>query len=115
MISLTRRRLLAAAAAFPVVPAFAQTRPLTCGELTARSQRKGAASGKPRAHRAALLRERAGEPPRRPLPPRLGDAHGQQRRRRRNIRLRRRDLKWGAGLFSRDQRAMTLRMILRFR
>lgn len=36
MTSLTRRRLLAAAAALPVVPAFAQTRPLTCGELTAR-------------------------------------------------------------------------------
>ena len=35
MISLTRRRLLAAAAALPVVPAFAQTRPLTCGALTA--------------------------------------------------------------------------------
>jgi hypothetical protein len=35
MISLTRRRLLAAAAALPVVPAFAQTRPLTCGVLTA--------------------------------------------------------------------------------
>jgi len=33
--SLTRRRLLAAAALFPMVPAFAQTRPLTCGELTA--------------------------------------------------------------------------------
>src|SRR5206468_12832488 len=36
MVSLIRRRLLAAAAALPVVPAFAQTRPLTCGELTAR-------------------------------------------------------------------------------
>jgi len=35
MTSLTRRRLLAAAALFPVVPAFAQTRSLTCGELTA--------------------------------------------------------------------------------
>ena len=35
MTSLIRRRLLAAAAALPVVPAFAQTRPLTCGELTA--------------------------------------------------------------------------------
>src|SRR2546428_7464823 len=35
MVSLIRRRLLAAAAALPVVPAFAQTRPLTCGELTA--------------------------------------------------------------------------------
>jgi protocatechuate 3,4-dioxygenase beta subunit len=34
--SLTRRRLLVAAAALPVVPAFAQTRSLTCGELTAR-------------------------------------------------------------------------------
>ena len=34
MTSLTRRRLLAAAAALPVVPAFAQTRPLTCGALT---------------------------------------------------------------------------------
>ena len=36
MISLTRRRLLAAAAALPVVPAFGQTRALTCGEFTAR-------------------------------------------------------------------------------
>ena len=36
MVSLIRRRLLAAAAALPVLPAFAQTRPLTCGELTAR-------------------------------------------------------------------------------
>ena len=35
MASLTRRRLLAAAALFPVVPAFAQTRSLTCGTLTA--------------------------------------------------------------------------------
>jgi len=35
MTSLIRRRLLAAAAALPVVPAFAQTRPLTCGDLTA--------------------------------------------------------------------------------
>ena len=35
MVSLIRRRLLAAAAALPVVPALAQTRPLTCGELTA--------------------------------------------------------------------------------
>src|SRR3979490_2164152 len=35
MTALTRRRLLAAAAALPVVPAFAQTRPLTCGGLTA--------------------------------------------------------------------------------
>ncbi len=35
MTSLIRRRLLAAAAALPVVPAFAQSRPLTCGELTA--------------------------------------------------------------------------------
>jgi protocatechuate 3,4-dioxygenase beta subunit len=32
--SLTRRRFLAAAAALPVVPVFAQTRPLTCGALT---------------------------------------------------------------------------------
>src|SRR5262249_3851703 len=30
-----RRRLLAAAALLPVSPAFAQSRPLTCGELTA--------------------------------------------------------------------------------
>src|SRR5258708_734011 len=36
MISFTRRRLLAAAAALPVVPAFAQTRPLTCGGLPPR-------------------------------------------------------------------------------
>ena len=36
MTSLIRRRLLAAAAALPVLPVFAQTRPLTCGELTAR-------------------------------------------------------------------------------
>jgi len=36
MTSLIRRRLLAAAAALPVVPALSQTRPLTCGELTAR-------------------------------------------------------------------------------
>jgi protocatechuate 3,4-dioxygenase beta subunit len=35
MTSLTRRRLLAAAAALPVLPALAQTRPLTCGEITA--------------------------------------------------------------------------------
>jgi protocatechuate 3,4-dioxygenase beta subunit len=35
MLSLTRRRLLVAAAALPVLPAFAQSRPLTCGELTA--------------------------------------------------------------------------------
>jgi protocatechuate 3,4-dioxygenase beta subunit len=35
MTSLVRRRLLAAAAALPVMPAFAQSRPLTCGELTA--------------------------------------------------------------------------------
>ncbi|HET7200915.1 MAG TPA: intradiol ring-cleavage dioxygenase [Burkholderiales bacterium] len=35
MTSLIRRRLLAAAAALPALPAFAQTRPLTCGELTA--------------------------------------------------------------------------------
>ena len=34
MVSLIRRRLLAAAAALPVVPAFAQTRALTCGEFT---------------------------------------------------------------------------------
>src|SRR3979490_580157 len=40
MVSLIRRRLLAAAAALPVVPAFAQTRPLTCGELTS-SQTQG--------------------------------------------------------------------------
>ena len=31
-----RRRLLAAASVLPVLPAFAQTRALTCGELTAR-------------------------------------------------------------------------------
>ena len=35
MISLTRRKLLAATALLPVVPAFAQTRALTCGERTA--------------------------------------------------------------------------------
>ncbi len=35
MTSTTRRRLLATAALFPVFPVFAQTRPLTCGELTA--------------------------------------------------------------------------------
>ena len=35
MTSLIRRRLLAAAAALPVIQAFAQTRALTCGELTA--------------------------------------------------------------------------------
>ena len=35
MTSLIRRRLLAAAAAFPMVPAFAQTRAPTCGEVTA--------------------------------------------------------------------------------
>src|SRR5256885_12111534 len=35
MTTMIRRRLLAAAAALPVVPAFAQTRSLTCGELTA--------------------------------------------------------------------------------
>src|SRR5258708_28436377 len=40
MASLTRRRLLAAAAALPMVPAFAQTRPLTCGALTS-SQTEG--------------------------------------------------------------------------
>src|SRR6266853_1487363 len=40
MVSLIRRRLLAAAAALPVVPAFAQTRPLTCGDLTS-SQTEG--------------------------------------------------------------------------
>jgi len=34
MTSLTRRRLLAAAALLPVAPAFAQSRPLTCGALT---------------------------------------------------------------------------------
>src|SRR5260370_26293022 len=34
MASLTRRRLLAVAAALPMVRAFAQTRPLTCGALT---------------------------------------------------------------------------------
>ena len=34
MPSLIRRRLLAAAAALPVLPAFAQPRPLTCGGLT---------------------------------------------------------------------------------
>ena len=36
MTSLIRRRLLAAGAALPIIPAFAQTRPLTCGELTSR-------------------------------------------------------------------------------
>jgi len=36
MISLIRRRLLVAAAALPVVPAFGQTCALTCGEFTAR-------------------------------------------------------------------------------
>src|SRR5712671_7278090 len=36
MVSLSRRRLLAATAALPVVPSFAQTRALTCGEQTAR-------------------------------------------------------------------------------
>ena len=40
MTSMIRRRLLAAAAALPVVPAFAQTRPLTCGDLTS-SQTEG--------------------------------------------------------------------------
>ena len=40
MTSMIRRRLLAAAAVLPVVPAFAQTRPLTCGELTS-SQTEG--------------------------------------------------------------------------
>jgi len=40
MTSLSRRRLLAAAAALPVLPAFAQSRPLTCGDLTA-SQTEG--------------------------------------------------------------------------
>jgi len=35
MISLPRRRILAAAIALPAFPAFAQTRALTCGELTA--------------------------------------------------------------------------------
>ena len=40
MASLTRRRLLAAAAALPMVRAFAQTRPLTCGALTS-SQTEG--------------------------------------------------------------------------
>src|SRR5262249_40106142 len=34
MASLTRRRVLAAAALFPIAPAFAQSRPLTCGGLT---------------------------------------------------------------------------------
>jgi len=34
MISLSRRRLLAAAALLPVAPVFAQSRPLTCGALT---------------------------------------------------------------------------------
>ncbi len=40
MASLTRRRLLAVAAALPMVRAFAQTRPLTCGALTS-SQTEG--------------------------------------------------------------------------
>ena len=35
MTSSKRRRLLAATILLPVVPAFAQTRPLTCGEVTA--------------------------------------------------------------------------------
>jgi protocatechuate 3,4-dioxygenase beta subunit len=35
MTSLNRRRLLAAAAMLPVTPIFAQTRALTCGDLTA--------------------------------------------------------------------------------
>jgi len=35
MTSLTRRRILAAAIALPTMPAFAQTRAHTCGELTA--------------------------------------------------------------------------------
>ncbi len=35
MVSLPRRRLLAAALALRALPAFAQTRTLTCGELTA--------------------------------------------------------------------------------
>ena len=34
MTSLTRRRLLAAAALLPVAPVFAQSHPLTCGALT---------------------------------------------------------------------------------
>jgi protocatechuate 3,4-dioxygenase beta subunit len=34
MTSLTRRRMLAAAALLPIAPAFAQSRPLTCGALT---------------------------------------------------------------------------------
>jgi protocatechuate 3,4-dioxygenase beta subunit len=34
MTSVTRRRLLAAGAMLPVIPAFAQSRPLTCGALT---------------------------------------------------------------------------------
>jgi protocatechuate 3,4-dioxygenase beta subunit len=34
-MALSRRRLLAAAVLLPVTPAFAQTRPLTCGDLTA--------------------------------------------------------------------------------
>jgi len=34
MTSLSRRRLLAAAVLLPVAPAFAQSRPLTCGALT---------------------------------------------------------------------------------
>jgi protocatechuate 3,4-dioxygenase beta subunit len=40
MVSLIRRRLLAAAAVLPVAAAFAQTRPLTCGVLTS-SQTEG--------------------------------------------------------------------------
>ena len=34
MVSLLRRRLLVAAAALPALPAFAQSRSLTCGDLT---------------------------------------------------------------------------------
>jgi protocatechuate 3,4-dioxygenase beta subunit len=34
MVSLHRRRFLVAAATLPALPAFAQSRPLTCGELT---------------------------------------------------------------------------------
>jgi len=40
MISIVRRRLLAATAALPVVSAYGQSRPLTCGERTA-SQTEG--------------------------------------------------------------------------
>jgi protocatechuate 3,4-dioxygenase beta subunit len=40
MTSLIRRRILAAAAVLPVMPAFAQSRSLTCGELT-HSQTEG--------------------------------------------------------------------------